>query len=213
MVNKLDSKSSVVRLVGSSPTSGTMNKKQTKSLAYIVGVALGDGNLSNSNGRAVRLRVTCDNKYPEIIREIVKHLKIILPDNKVGLIDRKTATDVYCYSNKLEELLGWKAKDGSKEKQKVTVPDWIVDNKMYTKECLRGLFQTDGSIYMDRKYLYTNFTSIIPTLINKVKIMIENLGFKPKMQKTLQFNNKTKYVIRMSREPQKFIEVINLWKK
>jgi DNA-binding transcriptional regulator WhiA len=199
--------------VGSSPTSGTMNKEQIKSLAYIVGVSLGDGNLSNSNKRAVRLRVTCDNKYPKIINEIVKHLKIILPNNKVGLINRKTATDVYCYSNKLESFLGWKALSGSKEKQKVTVPDWIVNNKIYTKECLRGLFQTDGSIYMDRKYLYTNFTSIIPTLINRVKTMIENLDFKPKIQKTLQFNNKTKYVIRMSRDTKKFIEMINLWKK
>lgn len=199
--------------MGSSPTSGTMNKKQIKSLSYIVGVALGDGNLSNSNKRAIRLRVTCDNKYPKIIEEIVKHLKIILPDNKIGLIDRRTATDVYCYSNKLEDLLGWKALEGSKEKQKVTVPDWIVNDKIYTIECLRGLFQTDGSIYMDRKYLFTNFTSIIPTLINVVYFMIENIGFKPKMQKTIQPNRKTKYVIRMSREPDKFIKAINLWKR
>lgn len=199
--------------MGSSPTSGTMNRRQTKSLAYIIGVALGDGNLSNQNRRAVRLRVTCDNKYPKIIKEIVKHLKIVLPDNRVGLIDRETATDVYCYSNKLENLLGWKALAGSKERQKVTVPDWIVNDKIYTRECLRGLFQTDGSIYMDRKYLYTNFTSIIPTLINKVKTMIENLGFKPKMQKTQQINKKIKYVIRMSKDPEKFIKEINLWKK
>lgn len=190
-----------------------MNRRQTKSLAYIVGVALGDGNLSNSNRRAVRLRVTCDKKYPKIIKEIVKHLKNILPVNKVGLIDRKTATDVYCYSNKLEDLLGWKALGGSKEKQKVTVPDWIINDNIYTKECLRGLFQTDGSIYIDRKYLYTNFTSIIPTLINKVKMMIENLDFKPKMQKTTQPNGKIKYVIKISRDTKKFIKAINLWKE
>jgi DNA-binding transcriptional regulator WhiA len=189
-----------------------MNKKQIKSLSYIVGVALGDGNLSNSNRRAVRLRVTCDNKYPKIIKEIVKHLKIVLPENKVSLIDRKNATDISCYSNKLENLLGWKALKGSKEKQKVHVPYWIIKNKVYTKECLRGLFQTDGSIYKDRKYIYTNFTSIIPTLINDTKEMIENIGFKPKIQKTLQFNNKTKYVIRISKDTQKFIKSINLWK-
>jgi hypothetical protein len=53
-----------------------MNKKQIKSLAYIIGVALGDGNLSK-NGGTTRLRVTCDNKYPKIITEITKHLKNI----------------------------------------------------------------------------------------------------------------------------------------
>jgi intein/homing endonuclease len=189
-----------------------MDKKQIKSLAYIVGVALGDGNLSR-NSRTTKLRVSCDNKYPRIIEEITKHLKIILPENSVSYYNRRNCTDVTINSNKLENLLGWTKSGGSKEKQKVTVPDWIVDNKIYTMECLRGLFQTDGSIYMDRKYLYTNFTSIIPTLIDKVKLMIENLGFKPKMQKSTQSNGKIKYVIRMSRDPEKFIKTINLWKK
>ncbi len=188
-----------------------MNKKQIKSLAYIVGIALGDGNLSK-NGGTTRLRVTCDNKYPKIIIEITRHLEIILPENSISYYNRRNCTDITISSNKLENLLGWTKSGGSKERQKVTVPDWIVNNKIYTKECLRGLFQTDGSIYIDRKYLYTNFTSIIPTLVNKVKIMIENLGFKPKMQKTVQPNGKIKYVIRMSRDPKKFIKTINLWK-
>ena len=38
--------------------------------AYVVGVAIGDGNLSNPNGRAVRLRITCDKKYPALIARI-----------------------------------------------------------------------------------------------------------------------------------------------
>lgn len=189
-----------------------MNKKQIKSLAYIIGVALGDGNLSK-NGGTTRLRVTCDNKYPKIITEITKHLKNIFPQNSVSYYNRRNCTDITINSNKLEDLLGWTKSGGSKEKQKVTVPDWIANDKIYTKECLRGLFQTDGSIYMDRKYLYTNFTSVIPTLINKVKIIIENLGFKPKIQKSTQPNSKIKYVIRISREPKRFIKVINLWKK
>jgi DNA-binding transcriptional regulator WhiA len=188
-------------------------KANKKSLAYIIGIALGDGNLSNSNGRAVRLRVTCDKKYPKIIKEIIKQLKVILPKNKVSTYDRKTCVDVYCYSNTLEDLLGWKAFGGPKEKQKVSVPDWIIKNNNYSKECLRGLFQTDGSIYKDRKYIYTNFTSIIPSLIKDTEIMILNLGFKPKIQKNIQPNGKTKYVIRISKDPEKFMKCIKLWKK
>ena len=55
-----------------------LNTKDKNSLAYIIGVALGDGNLSNPNGRAVRLRITCDIKYPKIISEIQKKLNIKL---------------------------------------------------------------------------------------------------------------------------------------
>jgi hypothetical protein len=54
---------------------------------------------------------------------------------------------VTTHSNKLEQLLGWKAKGGSKYVQKVKIPKWILRNKIYTKECLRGIVQTDGSIY------------------------------------------------------------------
>lgn len=167
-----------------------MNINQKKSLSYIIGVALGDGNLSNSNKRAARLRITCDNKYPKIIEEIIKKLKIVLPNNKVSIIKRKNCIDISCYSNKLEKLLGWKALKGSKEKQKVSVPPWIIKSNFYSKECLRGLFQTDGSIYKDRKYLYINFTSIIPTLIKDTLKMIQNLKFEPKVQKAIQPNKK-----------------------
>jgi hypothetical protein len=38
----------------------------TKSyLAYLKEIALGDGNISNPNGRAFRMRITCDLKYPK----------------------------------------------------------------------------------------------------------------------------------------------------
>jgi hypothetical protein len=47
--------------------------------AYVIGLAIGDGNLSNPNGRAVRLRITCDTKYPALIDKISTALKQLLP--------------------------------------------------------------------------------------------------------------------------------------
>jgi len=55
--------------------------------AYLIGVALGDGNLSNPNGRATRLRITCDKKYPLLLNNIIVSLKKLLPENKVTIID------------------------------------------------------------------------------------------------------------------------------
>lgn len=179
--------------------------------AYIVGLALGDGNLSNSNGRAVRLRITCDKKYPKLYKHIFKSLQKFLPDNKVSIFNRKTYLDIYCYSNKLEELLGWKAKGGSKFKQKVKMPDWILKSKEFTKECLRGIIQTDGSIFKDRKYTHVNVVSQIPELANSVKEAMEDIGYKPNMQ---VFKSKTgdKFTIRISKNVDKFIKDIKLWK-
>jgi len=70
--------------------------------AFIVGVALTDGNVSNPNGRAIRLRITCDSAYPNIIKEICEALCALFPQNKVSLVQRKdNCVDVSVYSNKL----------------------------------------------------------------------------------------------------------------
>lgn len=187
------------------------SKIDKKTLAYVVGIALGDGNLSNPNGRATRLRVSCDTKYPLIINSITSALKKILPDNKVSQADRReSCVDISCYSNKWESLLGWKAKGGSKEKQRVRIPDWIKNNKTYSKYCLRGLFETDGSVYTDRGYKMANFVTIIPTLANDVMEIIAMLGFKPNIQKIKKENGKTKHTIRISKNTEKFIKLIEI---
>ena len=180
--------------------------------AYIVGLALGDGNLSNPNGRAVRLRITCDKKYPELYKFIHKSLQEFLPDNKAGFADRDTCVDVYCYSNKLEDLLGWKWNGGPKHDQKVKIPDWILDSKEFTKECLRGLVQTDGSIYSDRGYTMVNIVSNIFPLTQTIIQAIENIGYKPNTQ-THQDPKTKKYTIRISKHTQKFIDEIGVWKR
>lgn len=202
--------------MGSSPTLGTMQVKRVsndkKLHAYIIGLALGDGNLSNPNGRAVRLRITCDKKYEELYKHIAGSLKKFLPDNKVFLSNRHGCVDVTCYSNKLEFLLGWKAKGGSKYNQDVKIPDWILVDKEFSKECLRGLIQTDGSIYTDRGYLMVNITSAITPLAESIVVAMLNLGYKPNVQKRVEIE-KQKHTIRISKNTQQFIDDIGVWKR
>ena len=189
-----------------------LNISNKKNLSYLIGLAIGDGNLSNPNGRAVRLRITCDKKYPYIIKEVLKILKKIAPKNRVTLIKRKdNAVDISCYSNDWEKILGWKAKSGSKIKQKISIPLWIKNNNDYIKNCLRGLFQTDGSIYMDRNYLTVNFVTCIPTLMSDIEEMIRKIGFKPNLQKTNESKNK-KYTLRVNKDASEFIKAIKLKK-
>lgn len=211
MADTRDSKPRAARHEGSSPSSGTFKYMSQNKLvsAYIIGVALGDGNLSNPNGRAVRLRITCDKKYPNLITNIKKNLQILFPNNKVSTIDRVNAVDISCYSNKLEEILGWSV--GSKESQSVSIPKWILSSEKYSRECLRGLIQTDGSIYKDRGYEMINFTTIIKPLANNVMSIIASLGYKPQIRKVV-FKDKSKYLIRVSKNVPEFIKEIDLWK-
>lgn len=182
-------------------------------LAYIIGVALGDGNLSNPNGRATRLRVSCDTKYPNLIKNITSSLRKLLPNNKVSTVKRKdNCIDISCFSNKLEDLLGWRVGYGSKEKQRVSVPQWVKSNRKYTLVCLKGLFETDGSVYLDRKYLMANFVTIIPSLANDVMGMISDLGFKPNIQIFKEENGKLKHTIRISKNTEEFVKLVGISK-
>ena len=190
---------------------------QDKNLqAYVIGLALGDGNLSRPGPRAVRLRISCDNKYPKLIKRIVESLQSLFPENKVGLVlrEKSHATDVSIYSNHLELLLGWSAKNGSKFAQNVSVPEWIKHKREYRINCLRGLVETDGSIYIDRKYKMVNFTSNINRLARDAEDMILSLGFKPHFyekpprKSKYYLNQQTCYQVRLSKNVAKFLELV-----
>lgn len=184
--------------------------------AYVVGIAIGDGNLSNPNGRAICLRITCDKKYPLLIKRIFNSLKELLPENKAGITDRKNGecVDVRISSNHLENLLGWKAANGSKFAQRVSVPKWIKENNEYRISCLKGLIETDGCIYSDRTYSMVNFSTIIPNLANDVYNMINSLGFKSHIYKIKReankynFNQKTIYRVRLSKNVPNFLDLV-----
>jgi DNA-binding transcriptional regulator WhiA len=209
---------------GSSPSRGTQNGNcsvfdiiclvKEALTAYIIGVSLGDGNLSKPNGRATRLRITCDNKYPQIKEEIIDSLQTLFPDNRVSIVasGKYTYCNISVYSNRLDEIIPWKVGEGSKFEQQAMVPDWIKEDKEFAKHCLRGLLQTDGSIYKDRGYLMVNFTNNTLPLVNDAKYMMEELGFYPKLYKAKQKSTHPKYTVRLAKSVGDFIELIGLYK-
>jgi len=179
--------------------------------AYVIGLALGDGNLSKFP-RTIRLRITCDDKYPNLMNRIEDALQQLLPENKVSRLKRpRNCTDISCYSSRWEELLGWTATGGSKIRQDIRVPQWVKNDTEHIRYCLRGLFETDGSVYMDRKYLMANFVSATRELAYDVIEMTILLGFKVNTQEN-HSRNRTKYTVRISKRAQEFIDLIGLCK-
>jgi hypothetical protein len=191
-----------------------MTQDQKVILAYVVGVALGDGNLSRPNKRATRLRVTCDSKYPSIAQEVTSVLRALFPENNVSIVPgpRDSYFNISVYSNKLDIYLPWRVGAGTKIMQKACVPNWILTERRFIRACLRGLFQTDGSLYFDRNYLMANFTNNIQELCTQVKKMCETLGYRPHMYEAAQRSGNPKYTVRLSREVKKFIREIELQK-
>jgi len=171
-------------------------------------VALGDGNLSKLNGRSVRLRITCDTKYPHIAEAIKENIRVIFPHNKISIVpNRGNYFNISCYSNEWEYLLGWTSTDGPKSKQKACIPDWIKQNKNYTIACLRGLIQTDGSSYNDRGYVMVGFVSYYPELAYEVYGLIQSLNFTPRIYRIPLKNNSVRFNIRLSQNVSDFLRV------
>ena len=181
--------------------------------SYIVGLAIGDGNLSNPSGRATRLRITCDKKYPLLIQRIVDSLGLLFSKNKVSIVDReKNYLDISVYSNQLEKIIPWRAGKGSKFAQCVSVPEWIKQKNKYTINCLKGLLETDGSVYDDRGYKMALFTTIIPKLAKDVNEMIFSLGFNPHTYQINQTNKQKLYHVRLSKKVLEFLNIVKVEK-
>ncbi len=182
--------------------------------AYVIGLAIGDGNLTNPNQRAARLRITYDKKYPFLLKKVHNSLGLLFPENKIGLVDRGNCVDVSVHSKHLEKLLGWKAKNGSKFIQNVSVHRWIMANRKYRINCLRGLIETDGSIYSDRGYKMVMFVTIIPTLARQVNKIITSLDFMPHLYQIerhankYNYNQQTLFHVRLSKNVDKFLDLI-----
>ena len=190
-----------------------MSNIDRRILANIVGLALGDGNLSNPNGRATRLRITCDLRYKGLLSRITSAIQSLLPKNKVSIVNRpgENCVDLSCYSNKWENWLGWKVGKGSKFRQQVSIPAWIQNNRDFTIPCLRGLIESDGCIYLDRGYRMVNFTTMIPKLANDVFALITQLGFKAHFYEVKRKPH-PKYVVRVSKNTDQFIKKLSLLK-
>ncbi len=178
-------------------------------------MALGDGNLSKLNKRSVRLRVTCDLSYQNLISKISGALQQLFPTNKVSIVKRKrNCLDISLYSNSLETLLGWRSDRGSKFVQRVRVPEWIFRKRKYAVACLCGLIETDGSVYIDRGYKNVIFTTVIPDLAEDAVRLFNLIGFEPRIykveDKNLDFSKRhlPKYNIRLAKRVNEFLSVV-----
>ncbi len=184
-------------------------------LAYLIGLALGDGNLSNPNGRATRLRITCDARYVRLAEDIKNVMRDVFPKNKVSLVPKgMKCFDISVYSNRLNAVMPWRVGKGPKGVQHARVPEWIRDNKIFSRECLRGLIQTDGCIYHDRGYLMINFVNNTYELARDAHDMLCALGYRPNFITLPLDERRSKYTVRITRksESQRLLDELALYK-
>lgn len=111
---------------------------------YLLGMYLGDGWISRS-GRAWRLRISCDTKYPAIIDRCRQAIDTVIPGQIASTVKRKgNCLDISSYSNHWPCLLPQHG-PGRKHLRHIALEAWqqaIVDRE--TEEFVLGLIHSDG---------------------------------------------------------------------
>ena len=170
--------------------------EKNSDLAELIGIILGDGNLYyNETQHKYFLRISSNTdeevEYRRYTFNLMEKLFGISP-RIVDKRDRK-GTDLIIQNREIiDQLIITGLKTGNKVKNQVYVPFWILEKEEYIIVCLRGLFDTDGSIYVrnTQKTFGLNFKNGSLLLVKNFKEMCESLSIKTqKIPKPKSYKN------------------------
>lgn len=198
----------------------TLPKYPSEELAELVGIILGDGNIhkytKGKNVGTYMIRIAGDIRYEydyfnNYISRIIQKLFNITP----SFYRMKQANTYYLlvHSKLLVEYLSILGlKSGNKIKNQSTIPRWIWDDNKFLRVCLRGLIDTDGSIYE----LLPNWPGLFQltfenhnyTLLKDTRRAFIEVGFIPSKITGSIKRGKTKFYLTRKDQIEKYLKEI-----
>lgn len=186
---------------GGMNSSGSTKKinlpEDSKELAEFYGIMLGDGNSHKTsfyNSRTDKRGtytikivgdVRFDNKYlVEYVKPLIENLfdiqvRVGRFKPKGGFENSKNGMFIEAHGVELINFLESKGfKPGNKIKNQLRIPEWITSRENFLAICLRGLYDTDGSVYKitnqnSHQICFTNYNL---GLLNDVRDSLLKLG-------------------------------------
>jgi intein/homing endonuclease len=161
--------------------------KYSENLAEFIGIMLGDGNLHFLKNQSYMVRIAGHSIFDrEYLTKHVYSLCIELFGVTPKFYQAKDKNEMVLliHSKKIVGyLLKIGLKSGDKIRNKSDIPSWIMKHPSFLSACLRGLIDTDGSIYRmskkDSNLLRIGFTNHNLTLLSQCQLAFTNLGFHP----------------------------------
>lgn len=117
---------------------------KSMNLAEFTGILLGDGHISKG-----QVWVSLNHKDDADYHVYVKKLMQGLFKAKIGSMHRgeKGTVEAYLGSTKVVKFFKKMGLVHNKVKEQVKIPNWVFEKQEYQKACLKGLIDTDGSVY------------------------------------------------------------------
>ncbi|MBI4151214.1 hypothetical protein HY492_03745 [Candidatus Woesearchaeota archaeon] len=156
---------------------------KSEELAEFIGILLGDGSVYVNHKHSIySIRIASsyadERAYAEYIFALMRRVFGTKP--RWGEFKKRC---FYVCLDRLEAvnaLMSVGVFPGNKKANQVRMPTWILENETYLRACLRGLFDTDGSVYRlsnkDPHLLRISFSSAIPALRDEVIPSLQKLG-------------------------------------
>ena len=161
--------------------------KRSELLAEFIGIMMGDGGMSERQIH-ITLHHTDDRAYKDIVVRMIKKLFNVIP-SVYHSPQESVNTVVVSRTELVKHLHSLGLPIGNKIKQQFDIPDWIKTRKAYRLACVRGLIDTDGSVFMHRyfvngkSYAYKklSFTSLSTPLTLSVHHILTEIGLHPRL--------------------------------
>lgn len=147
-----------------------------KELAEFIGIMLGDGNIYKNS---IRIAFDKRNKnYIGYVQDLCEKLFRIKLRSRI-LKNTNQAYLYYYNKDLIKKLIKFGLKRGNKKENNFGIPDWIKENKEYSKRCIKGLIDTDGCVYKCKreKQRYIKFTNCNIRLLKDFKCVTKRLGY------------------------------------
>ena len=165
-------------------------------LAEVVGTFIGDGCISNFRDRQVTRRLVMftgsyENDTPYYVEKIKPIIKKWLHYER-KLYHRKDDNTIryVIYSKGVIDFFKELGLPTGKKEDKIEIPKQILEHEKLALACVRGIFNTDGSVYsryskkydgharVYRNYAVIQFKMINHKVINQIKKILENQAIK-----------------------------------
>ena len=139
----------------------------TPELAELIGIIMGDGYIYTGHGK-YQIGVVGSPKTDKAYFENVRLLILKVCNKEIKIKERERGLRINFYSKEMIHLLVNQFNLPSGEKSsRVMIPSQIAENWDFAKHTLRGLVDTDGSVFVTKKPGVLKYPSIELNTINK----------------------------------------------
>ena len=151
-------------------------------LAFLIGMVLGDGNIGKFP-RTERLLIALNTNYPLLINYVTYIMtKFFEKDATVQKVKNSNCARIWVYQKQISQRL--QIPSGNKRWIISGIPNWVWRSRKYIIECLKGLFEAEGSLSIHLPTCTYNFafSNKNQKLLDDVEKALKILGFNPEIR-------------------------------